>query len=754
MRNSSPAVVLILGLLTLAVLNNPVAAAESDGGEPAVPTDTQAAAPHRLKIGLALSGGGARGAAHIGVLEALEELHIPVDYIAGTSMGAVVGGFYASGMNTRDIRALLKDIDWVSVFNDRSPREDQSFRRKQDDNLNLVDAKLGFNDGRLQLPTGVIQGQKLDLLFAKYTQPVADVKNFDNLMIPYRAVAGDLATGEPVILASGSLPQSMRASMSIPGAITPSEIDNRMLVDGGIAMNLPVEVVRQMGADIVIAVDISTPLRSRKEITSVLAITDQLSNFLTRRGTEAQIARMTPTDVLVLPDVGTIGTADFERVDEAIPVGYAALMAKAAELQHLALPPEQYAAERIERLTRHPAVRENPVINFVRVKNNSRVADEVIEARLNGIKIGEPLDPAKVEKAISKVYGLELFERVTYSLVTEDMQTGIEIAVNERRWGPNYLQFGLNYNASNDDQTRVALSVSYLRTAMNSRGGELRTTVSAGDEPTFVLDFYQPLARDAAFFVAPKLSAFSLLSGVYDGDNRVGDARFRGGLFDFGFGREIGAWGEIRAGYQRGKGDTIIVSGAPDILDEGRFDIGDLFLRFSVDNQDDSDFPNHGIKGKAEWLMSRESLGADDHFDQLLLATSYARTWGRYSLLGGAEYLRTINGEAPLVSQFRLGGFTSLSGYVDKELVGQDVGRLFLAGYRRIGNLALLPLYGGVTTEYGNVWQAGNDMSFSDAISAGSLWLGADTPLGPIYLAYGRAEGGRNAIYFVVGRIF
>ena len=289
---------------------------------------------------------------------------------------------------------------------------------------------------------------------------------------------------------------------------------------------------------------------------------------------------------------------------------------------------------------------------------------------------------------------------------------------------------------------------------MNSRGGELRTTISVGDEPSFVLDFYQPLARDAAFFVAPKLSAISLLSGVYDGNDRIGDARFRGALLDLGIGREIGAWGEIRAGYQRGKGDTTIVSGEPTILDEGRFDIGNLFLRFSADNQDDADFPNHGIKAKVEWLMSRESLGADDNFDQLLLDASYARTWGRYSLLGGAEYLRTIDGEAPLVSQVRLGGFTSLSGYVDNELVGQDAGRVLLAGYRRIGDLALLPLYGGVTTEYGNVWQAGDAVSFSDAISAGSLWIGADTPLGPIYLAYGRAAGGRSAIYFVVGRIF
>jgi NTE family protein len=669
-------------------------------------------------------------------------------------MGAVVGGFYASGMSTREIRALLKDIDWVAIFNDRSPRIDKSFRRKQDEDLDLVNARVGFNDGSIQLPGGVIQGQKLELLFARYTLPVANVEDFDELMIPYRAVAADLVTGEAVALKSGSLARSMRASMSIPGAITPTEIDDRVLVDGGIAMNLPVDVVRQMGAEIVIAVDISTPLRTRKDVGSVLGITDQLSNFLTRRGTEAQLAKLGKGDVLVIPDLGDIATADFARVDEAIPTGAAAVNLKADELAPLAMAPQEYAAWRAGRIAAHTRMDEKPVINFVRLNNNSRVADEVIEARLRGIKLGEPLDTVKIEKAISKVYGLELFERVTYSLVTEDLQTGIEVDVAERRWGPNYLQFGLSASASNSDEARAALSVSYLRTAMNTRGAELRTTLAAGDEPALVFDYYQPLARDAAFFIAPKLGVASVLNGVYDAGIRVAEARFRGVLFDLGVGREIGAWGEIRAGYQRGHGTSDIVSGDRTLLDEDEYDIGDLFLRFSVDNQNDANFPNHGTRGKLEWLASRESVGADQDFDQLLIDFRHARTWGRYSLLGGFSYLQTVDGEAPLVSQFRLGGFTSLSGYAENELTGQDASRLLLAGYRRIGDLALLPLYGGVTAEYGNVWQTGEELSFSDGIMAGSLWVGADTPLGPVYLAYGRAEGGQSAIYLLVGRIF
>ena len=745
---------ILINAVLLAGLPGGTAPAFADTTETAAAPVVAQSAPHRPRIGLALSGGGARGTAHIGVLEALEAMNIPVDYIAGTSMGAVVGGFYASGMSTREIRALLRDIDWVAIFNDRSPRIDKSFRRKQDEDLDLVNARVGFNDGSIQLPGGVIQGQKLELLFAKYTLAVANVEDFDNLMIPYRAVAADLVTGEAVALKSGSLARSMRASMSIPGAITPAEIDDRVLVDGGIAMNLPVDVVRQMGAEIVIAVDISTPLRTRKDVGSVLAITDQLSNFLTRRGTEAQLAKLGKGDVLVIPDLGDIATADFARVDEAIPTGATAVNQKAAELAPLAMAPQEYAAWRAGRIATHTRANDRPVISFVRLNNNSRVADEVIETRLRGIRLGEPLDTVKLEKAISKVYGLELFERVTYSLVTEDLQTGIEVDVAERRWGPNYLQFGLSASASNSDESRAALSVSYLRTAMNTRGAELRTTVTAGDEPSLVLDYYQPLARDASFFVAPKLSLASVLNGVFDEGTRVAEARFRGVLFDVGVGREIGAWGEVRAGYQRGHGTSDIISGDRTLLDEDDFDIGNLFLRFSMDNQNDANFPNHGTRGKLEWLASRESVGADQNFEQLLIDIRHARTWGRYSLLGGFSYLQTIDGEAPLVSQFRLGGFTSLSGYVENELTGQDASRLLLAGYRRIGDLALLPLYGGVTAEYGNVWQTGEELSFSDGIMAGSLWVGADTPLGPIYLAYGRAEGGQSAIYLLVGKIF
>ena len=210
----------------------------------------------RPKIGLVLSGGGARGGAHIGVLKALEELRVPVDYVAGTSIGAAVGGFYVSGMNVADLKQLVESLEWETAFLNVTPRQLKSFRRKRDDDSFLVNQKPGLNDGEFELPIGLVQGQVIDMIISRETLRASQVDNFDQLAIPFRAVAGDIVTGEAVVLSSGSLARAIRASMSIPAALSPIEIDGRLLVDGGIAMNLPVDVARDMGADVVIAVDI------------------------------------------------------------------------------------------------------------------------------------------------------------------------------------------------------------------------------------------------------------------------------------------------------------------------------------------------------------------------------------------------------------------------------------------------------------------------------------------------------------------
>jgi NTE family protein len=406
------------------------AAVRAQDSAPAAAT----AMPPRPSIGLALSGGGARGGAHIGVLKALEELRVPIDYLAGTSIGAVVGGFHVSGMSVDDLERLVESLEWQSAFLNVMPRQLKSFRRKRDDDLFLVDQKPGLNDGEFELPAGLVQGQVIDMILSRETLRASQVTDFDQLAIPFRAVAGDISTGEAVVLRSGSLARALRASMSIPAALSPIEIDGRLLVDGGIAMNLPVEVARDMGADVIIAVDISAALRPRETLRSVVDITDQLTNLLTRNGTDEQRRQLGPQDVLLEPQFSEdLSSVSFARMRETIQAGYDTVMQRRAELERFALGEAEYAAHLAGRSD--PRMRELPVVEFVRLENHAPIADSVVETRLSDIEIGATLDVDAVERAMNRVYGLEYYQNVRYGLVAENGSTGLEVELDERSWG-------------------------------------------------------------------------------------------------------------------------------------------------------------------------------------------------------------------------------------------------------------------------------------------------------------------------------
>jgi NTE family protein len=408
----------------------PPAAAERSA---AAPGAAETPAAPRPRVGLVLSGGGARGGAHVGVIKALEELRVPIDYIAGTSIGAAVGGIYASGLSVAEIEEFLASIDWDAAFGNVTPRRLRSFRRKRDDDLYLVSQKPGLNKGEFQLPIGLVQGQVIDIIMSRVVLPVAQIEDFDELAVPFRAVAGDLATGEAVVLESGDLGRAIRASMAVPAALVPMVIDGRLLVDGGIAMNLPVEVARAMGADVIVAVDITDELVSREELRSIVDVTEQLTSMLTRGGVLEQKALLTEDDVLLVPELGEeFSSVTFARIIETIQSGYDVVMRHRDELAPLALDAQEYAAYMAQR--RDPRATELPTIDFVRLENDSRIADSVIEARLTDIEVGQPLDVDALELALNKVYGLDFYQNVRYQLVEENGATGLEIALTERSW--------------------------------------------------------------------------------------------------------------------------------------------------------------------------------------------------------------------------------------------------------------------------------------------------------------------------------
>jgi NTE family protein len=703
----------------------------------------------RPRIGLVLGGGGARGSAHVGVLRVLEEQRIPIDYIAGNSMGAIVGGLYASGMSPAEIEHELKTIDWDDVFNDDPPRPERSFRRKRDDDLYLVKPRAGLSDeGEVKLPLAYIQGQKFDLQLSRLTLPVAQIHDFNKLPIPFRAVAADVETGKEVVLQSGNLARSIRASMAVPGAFDPVEINGKLLVDGLVANNVPVNVARDMGADILIVVDVGSGLYKREQIKTVFDVVAQLSNVLSERNVELQLATLKPTDIFIQPELGKLGAGDFDKAGEGIAKGEAAARKLIPSLSRLAVDAAAYQQFLAGRTGRAGP----PQIQFVRLDNQSRLADEVILSRLS-VKTGAPLDRAQLDREIGLIYGLDVFESVRYEVVDENGKTGLVLHAKEKSWGPNYLQFGIELSNNLEGDSSYNFGALYTRTAINDLNGEIRLGLQLGQNPAVIAEWYQPLDPQSRYFTQVGTAVRQDQYSIYDGDDIVADYNIARVGIELAVGREFASWGEGRLGYRwaRGQGDVRIGDPA---LDDYEFTLGQVYARLSLDTLDNVYFPHQGNRGKLEWIAAREAFGSDSNYDQLTLSLSQAKTWGRNTLVGALSLNTTLDDDAPPESRFRLGGFLRLSGFRPNQLSGQHAGVADLVYFRRISDLKLLPAYLGASLEYGNVWQDSSDIALDDGLFNGSLFLGLDTPIGPLYLGAGLGEGSKMTTFLYLGPAF
>jgi NTE family protein len=741
LRNlASPAWLLVLALA--AGLGVPPAEAADHG------------AKGRPKIGLVLGGGGARGAAHIGVLRVLERERIPIDYVAGTSMGSIVGGLYASGLSADEIEQVLESIDWNDAFQDKSPRADRPFVRKRDDENYLVKRDLGFGDDlKVKFPAGLVEGQKIDLILKASTLHVDRIDRFDDLPTPFRAIATDIMTGEAVVLSRGDLARSIRASMSVPAVFSPVEIDGKLLVDGGVANNVPIDVVRQMGADIVIAVDVGSPALTREELSSVFGITNQLTWILTARNTQAQIASLKDTDTFLQPQLGAFSAASFDKARTVIPVGEAAANARLAQLRVHAAPADRFAAYQADRASRRSAL---PVVDFVRVENNSTISDGAIESRLTQ-RVGEPLDPRQMDRDISLIYGLGNFESVRYALVNEGGRTGVVVRANEKSWGPNFIQFGMQLSQADNGDSSFNIGAQFRRPAINALNGELRTALQIGGEPAIGIELYQPLDEQAHWFVIPALFAQATDYNVFEGTNRIADYRVLRWGASLAGGYNFGTWGELRAGLRRYAGDADLRTGDVALTDYD-FDGGEALVQFTLDTLDDLNFPREGDFVKLEWIGSREALGADSDFDQVEGSFNLSRSWDRDTLSAAARLSWTLDGDAPVQSLFRVGGPFRLSGLDPNALSGQFAALARLTYARRVNDFQLMPAYVGASLEAGNAWMARDDVGFDDLVYGGNVYFGVDTPIGPLYLGAGYsdggvAEGGQYAGFLQLGRV-
>lgn len=703
----------------------------------------------RPKIGLVLSGGGARGFAHIGVLKKIEALRIPIDVVVGTSMGSIVGGLYAIGLSPEEIEKGVMGIDWEAVFNDQARREFRSFRRKQDDYLFTSTNRIGVSSDGLRLGPGLIEGQQIELALDRLAYPGFHITDFDQLHIPYRAIATDIETGDAVILDRGNLAKAMRASMSIPAALPPVNHEGRLLVDGGIANNIPVDVARKMGADIVIVVDVSAPLAKKEDLQSSFGITGQLTTILTRRVADQQLETLTSSDVLIIPGKEDLDSSSFLEYAQLIQAGLDAAETKHEQLKTLSVSATAY--EDYQSMLPNVA-RRQPVIDYIEIKNQTRLDDEILSLIIKQ-KIGEPLDVAQLERDISIIYGLDLSSSVVYSLeTTTEGYTGLVIYVRDRPWAPKYLQLGFALRSEFEIGASANIDVLYANPTINSMGGEFRGSAAAGSEPRLTFSLYQPLDKGLRYFATADAGFFSYLFPEASTTNDVEQLfRFHRNFIRVGAGRIFSLNSELRLSVFRVDGDTRTIIGQPATGDTN-FDEGGYSLRLLHDSLDNVDFPRSGLHSRIQWEANREDFGADRDYDQLRFSISGAGTWKRYTVYGRAVFDTTVDENAPLNALFRRGGFLDISGAINRQLAGQHFGMLNAAFYRRLGNITLLPMYAGFSVESGNVWNDRDDINLSNTILAGSVFVGADTILGPGYLAYGVNDEGGSTLYLYLGR--
>lgn len=741
-------------------------------------TDLEQKAPQREKIAVVLAGGGAKGAAHIGVLKALEELKVPVDYITGTSMGAYVGGLYATGMSADEIEALVDTVDWNSGYRDRVNRSDRRVRDKEYEDRYQLTTDLGLRWGEVRGSKGIVQGQGMLRILRETTGNLPPFESFDELAIPYRSVATDIIELQPVILDDGYLVDAMMASMSVPGALPPYQLNGRLLVDGGVTNNMPVDVARDLGADTVIAVDISTSYKQENDFTTLLTVADQLSNYLVRSTTHRQAITLTDDDVFLLPDVGDMETTEFNRMPEAFKKGYLAAMQNREQLERYSVSSAEYQRyidqkeDARKRLTYGDEIEVQQVV----INNNTHYSNTLLENRLN-LDAGNIYSLEEVEQSVQDLYALDRFERITYRYDEIDGQDTLVVDVNEKSWGPNYVNFRffLEDDFSTDSQYSIGVSTNF--TDLNIHGAEFRTNLEMGTDKLIEGELYSPILSGQKAFMTLGLSykkekRNAPVSGFGDtsleATNNFLPISFMEWEADVALGYQQTLWSEFKVGLRFTDGDGQF-STLPTLGDIAFKRIG-AFASYRIDTLDSFSLPTKGIYLDLNYLISM-----DESVDEAELVserysedTSYelgakfkaAHSFSRHTLVANLDVgvVKSKNSSIPIDPR-EIGGFLHLSGIPRNSLIGQNKAFSSLVyRYKWFDNdfgLFTSPFYLGASLEYGGVW-SDPDISLRDApmYTAGSVFAGVDSPIGPIMLGYGRTEQRFDSVYLIVGTTF
>ena len=718
---------------------------------PAEGAPKPAADAKRPKICLVLSGGGARGAAHVGVIKVLEEYRVPIHCITGTSMGALVGGAYATGMSVADMERINASMSVEKLFKEKPPRQELAMRRKIDDYSNLVSPEIGTASKQATIVKGVVSGVQLETVLRELAR-VQGYHDFDKLPIPYRAVATDLVTGKAVVFDEGELANVMRASMSVPGAVAPAEYRGMILVDGMLTSNLPVEAARAMGADVVIAVNVGTPLLKREELTSILGVAGQMLSILTEQNVQASLARLKPTDILISPELGDFSTGDFDHLVKIAPLGEEAARKVADRLAELSLPPAEYAA--LRKRQQVAMVPDLKPVDEIRFENLARVNPQAAQAVME-TKPGQPVVQAQVDADMRRLYGTGDFEHVNYRIVSEEGKRVMAVEAIEKTWGPDYLRLGLGLSSDFSGETFFNLVAAHRMTWLNPLGAEFRTDVQVGYDNSLRMEFYQPLSIAGNFFLAPRLSYGAQRVAVYQQDNRIAEYDVGTALAAVDLGVQFRQYGELRLGLEGGRVKPKLETG-PASLDPGgeTRTLGAIRARLLLDRLDSVHFPRFGWNAGALIYDNNARLGAELPYTKWAASGRAAYSFGENTVRLGVNAGGTIgNRPLPAYDQFQWGGFLQQSGYATGQLIGQNLQFGQLMVYRRIARGSLFDgAYSGLSLEVGKVGDPLVKGNPSGVLRSLALFIGSDSILGPVYFGYGKAEDGPDSFYFYLGR--
>ncbi|MBL4596326.1 MAG: patatin-like phospholipase family protein [Robiginitomaculum sp.] len=705
----------------------------------------------RPKIGLVLGGGGALGLSHVGVIQRLEEEGIFADIVVGTSIGAVVGATYTSGYSGPELSVLVDDLDWKNMFVDASHRSRLNFRRKQDDVDFPIRLKIGIDQDGLKLPRGAIEGQKLYFELTRLINARNPGARFSNLNRPFKAIATNLENKQTVVLSDGDLTRAVFASMAVPGLLAPVQIGDRLLVDGGLANNLPVSIARAMGADIIIAVDLSRPLKTADEIGNVFDVVEQIVNFVTLQQTEIEIDNLSEVDILVRPDLSGFSPAGFERGRELITVGRDAINAVLPQIRTL--------VETMQASEPAPVVLANlanPRIAAIHLDNQTNTADALIWANLTA-KAGEIFDEEKLAKDITDLYGYDLFGRVDYRLEERADGTHLHLSLQEQSVGDDFLRFGFSVQSNFENEGTFSAQASFTRRNLNTLGAEWRSVLRIGNSPAFGTEWYQPLDARQTWFVSAGADIGRTNFSLFDADNiSIGQLRLDQLSVNAALGKTLGRFGEIRVGANHSWNSIERSVGFVGFADQ-RISSTDVFASLQIDTFDSLAFPSSGWSGN---LVIDASVAGDfDAFEDRTLSFSLSRV---FPFAGGNLLPRIQAGLAldePVdgIGEQSLGGFLNLSGLAPSSRLGNHSALASLVWYRPITaptGLISYPLYLGFSLEAGNVFDRLDDIRLANFTTAGSIFLGAPTPIGPVYLAGGVTEDGNTSVYLFVGQTF